>query len=266
MGFELKESYRIEDLLEIMRILRSENGCPWDKIQTHQSIRRDFVEETYEAIEAIDREDPVMLEEELGDVLLQVVFHARIEEEKDVFSFDDVCDGVCKKLILRHPHIFGDVTADTPEEVLKNWDAIKKQEKGQETYSDTLSAVAKTLPALMRSAKVQKRAGRAGFDYADTAEAMADLQSELSELQEAISGGDADAVDEEFGDLLFSCVNVSRFLHVDAEESLVRSTEKFIRRFTELERLANAAGIRMQEASMTTLNELWKEAKKHVHS
>ena len=266
MNFEFKENYRISDLLQIMRILRGEGGCPWDREQTHQSIRRNFIEETYEVAEAIDNGDTALLLEELGDVLLQVVFHTQMEAEQGTFSFDDVCDGICKKLILRHPHIFGDVTAETPDEVLKNWDEIKKQEKGQKTQSDAVRSVPKTLPALMRGAKVQQRAAKTGFDYPDLSDALGDLESELAELKEAISGGDRAAVDEEFGDLLFSCVNVSRFLHLDAEECLTRSTEKFICRFSEVEKLAEQNGTDMKTASLDELNQLWAQAKKLVQS
>ncbi len=264
MEFAFKSHYRIDDLLQIMRILRGEGGCPWDREQTHQSIRRNLLEETYEAAEAIDMGDSDLLLEELGDVLLQVVFHAQMEAERGSFSFDDVCNGICQKLILRHPHIFGDVTADTSEEVLKNWDEIKKQEKGQKTQSDALQAVSKTLPALMRSAKVQQRAAKTGFDYPGLSDAMGDLESELAELKEAAAGGNPETIEEELGDLLFSCVNVSRFLHLDAEESLTRSTDKFIRRFAEVEKLAYSKGVDMKAASLEELNQLWFEAKKKV--
>lgn len=167
VDFAFKETYSIEDLLAIMRILRGENGCPWDREQTHQSIRNNFIEETYEAVEAIDNSDPVLLEEELGDVLLQVVYHAEMEREAGRFSFEDVADGICQKLIQRHPHIFGDVVAGTTDEVLDNWDEIKKKTKGQTTYTDTLKSVPKVFPSLMRAAKVQKRAAKSGFAYPD---------------------------------------------------------------------------------------------------
>lgn len=266
MDFKRKERYRVEDLLEIMRVLRSENGCPWDREQTHESIRRNFIEETYEVVEAIDNRDKALLEEELGDVLLQVVFHAQMEAEEGAFDFDDVCDGICKKLILRHPHIFGDVVASTSEEVLRNWDEIKKQEKGQKTQTDAVLSVPKVLPALMRSAKVQQRAAKTGFDYPALDDSMKDLDSELCELKEAVASGNREAVAEEFGDLLFSCVNVSRFLHLDAEEALSFATEKFIRRFAEVEKLAGEQGIQMKDAPLDELNRLWAEAKTRVHS
>lgn len=265
MDFKYKEKYNIEDLLTIMRLLRSEDGCPWDREQTHQSIRKNLIEETYEAAEAIDREDMPLLKEELGDVLLQVVFHARMEEEKGNFSFDDVADGICKKLIVRHPHIFADVTADNAEQVLANWDSIKKKEKGQQTAAETLAAVSSALPALMRAQKVQQRAARAGFDYDETGQAMADLESEVRELREALASDDSTAVEEELGDLIFAAVNVARFSKTDAEEALSHSTEKFMRRFERVEQLAGEEKLDLKEAPLDELNRLWKRAKEMSH-
>ena len=163
MEFEFKNRYTIDDLLNIMKILRSENGCPWDKVQTHESIRTDLIEETYEVCEGIDANSPEMLREELGDLLMQVVFHSQIETEQGNFNFDDVCNDICQKLVYRHPHVFGTVQADTEEEVLKNWDALKKKSKHQETSTETLESVPKTFPALLRGEKVCKRASRAGL-------------------------------------------------------------------------------------------------------
>ena len=182
---EVKHDF--SSLVRIMALLRAEDGCPWDREQTHESIRANMIEETYEVVEAIDRKDSAMLCEELGDVLLQVVFHAQMEEEENGFDFDDVCDGICQKLILRHPHIFGDVVAKTSEQVLKNWDEIKKKEKGQNTASDTLRSVPAVLPALMRAEKVQHRAAKTGFDYSNAAEAMTDLKKEVVELEDAMA-------------------------------------------------------------------------------
>ena len=260
--FQIKEKYGIQDLLEIMRILRSPEGCPWDREQTHQSIRTDFLEETHEALEAINNDDAEALKEELGDVLLQVVFHARIEEEREVFAFDDVVDGICKKLVVRHPHVFGQETADSAGQVLRNWDAIKRQTKGGKTQADLLQSVPRTLPALMRAAKVQNRARRVGFDWPDVSGALEALDSETAELKEAIAGGDAAMVEEELGDLLFSAVNVSRFVKADAEQALTGATDKFIRRFARVERLARERGLDMGASSLEELDVLWKEAKK----
>ena len=188
--FPLKEKYGFDDLVKIMRVLRGPGGCPWDAEQTHASIRKNFIEETYEAIEAIDAQDSVLLQEELGDVLLQVIYHAAMEEEQGNFSIDDVCDGVCKKLVIRHPHIFGDVKADTAEEVLSNWETIKQQEKGQKTATETLKSVPKVLPALMRAEKIQKRASRAGMDYDSAADALRDLCCDARYAQNAAQMGE----------------------------------------------------------------------------
>ena len=262
--FQVKEKYGIQDLLEIMRILRSPEGCPWDREQTHQSIRTDFLEETHEALEAINNGDAEALKEELGDVLLQVVFHARIEEEQGVFAFDDVVDGICKKLVVRHPHVFGQETADSTGQVLRNWDAIKRQTKGGKTQADLLQSVPRTLPALMRAAKVQNRARRVGFDWPDVSGALEALDSETAELKEAIAGGDAAMVEEELGDLLFSAVNVSRFVKTDAEQALTGATDKFIRRFARVEQLARERGLDMSASSLEELDALWKEAKREL--
>lgn len=261
MDFQYKETYTISDLLEIMRLLRAPNGCPWDRVQTHESIRKNFIEETYEVIEAIDKADYDLMREELGDVLMQVIFHSIMEEETGRFTFDDVCDEVCKKLIIRHPHVFGTVNAETPDEVLKNWDAIKMQSKSQEKIADSVDDVAKSLPALMRAQKVQKRSAKSGMDFKDAEDAASKIPEELSELREAAAASDKDRLSEELGDLLFSVVNVARFLDVDAEEALTRSTDKFSRRFRDVETLAAQRGIDMKTAPMSLIDSLWEEVK-----
>lgn len=262
VDFGRKNKYSIDDLLCIMKVLRGENGCPWDREQTHSSIRKNFIEETYEVVEAIDSDDKELMKEELGDVLLQVIFHTVMEEEKMHFDFSDVCDGICKKLITRHPHIFGDVTAETSEKVLENWDAIKKQEKNQSTYTESLKSVPKMLPALMRSEKIQHRASRAGFDFENLEQVMPCIDAELQELKDAVAGGSKDEISEELGDLLFSVVNVSRFLKTDAEQSLYNSCDKFISRFEKVEELARERNIDMKTAGMEVLDGLWDEVKK----
>ena len=259
--FTFKPAYDIFDLLQIMSILRSENGCVWDREQDHHSIRNNFIEETYEAVEAIDQEDPVLLQEELGDVLLQVVFHTEMEKERNTFDFHDICDGICKKLIHRHPHVFGNVEVSSSGEVLDNWDKIKKEEKQQQTATSTLEGVSKALPSLMRSYKVQKRAAKTGFEYPDIADAVGDLKSELTELEEAMAGKNGDEIMEELGDLLFSVVNVARMLGKDPEEALYRSTDKFIRRFSEVENIAVSDGIDLKSCTIDEMNRLWKIAK-----
>lgn len=261
-GFTRKEHYTFDDLTGIMKLLRGEGGCPWDREQTHESIRRNLIEETYEAVEAIDTQDRVLLQEELGDVLLQVVFHAEIERQAGSFDIGDVINGICEKLIDRHPHIFGDVSVSGTAEVLRNWEAIKKVEKGQKTQAETLEAVPKVLPALMRSDKVQQRAAKVGFDWPDTAGAMEKAQEELGELQQAVAAGDKAACEEELGDLLFSLVNVSRHLKAEPEEALTRACDKFIARFTQAEKLAAARGQELRGMSPEGLDALWNEAKK----
>ena len=263
--YQQKDHYSINDLLDIVRLLRGEGGCPWDREQTHQSIRSDLIEETCEVIEAIDLEDAELLREELGDVLLQVVFHCRIEEEQSSFKFDDVCNEVCKKLIIRHPHVFGDVTANTTDQVLKNWDAIKMETKGQERYTDTLTSVAKSLPALMRAQKVGKRAMRAGMDFRCAEDAIACISNEKSELDAAVISGDQQAIHEELGDLLFSCVNAARHLGIDAEQALKDSTEKFIKRFSVTEELVRNDNIDMKELPIEELDVYWDKAKNIIN-
>ncbi|MBQ2944105.1 MAG: nucleoside triphosphate pyrophosphohydrolase [Ruminococcus sp.] len=261
MDFQFKDNYNFNDLVNIMKILRKPGGCPWDAEQTHKSIRRDFLEETYEAIEAIDTEDSELLCEELGDVLLQVVFHSQIEQDAGGFTIDEVCDGICKKLIIRHPHVFSDVIAETPDKVLENWDAIKMQTKEQKSYAETLNSVSHAMPALMRAHKVQKKAAKYGFDWDDASGALSKLSEEVSELSQAIGEGNHDSCYEELGDVLFSVVNVSRFIGVDPEESLASSVDKFITRFSGVESLAAERGINMKEASLAELDALWDEVK-----
>lgn len=264
--YQQKDNYSINDLLDIVRLLRSEGGCPWDIKQTHESIKNDFLEEVYETIEAIDCKNPAMLREELGDVLLQVVFHTRIEEEKSSFSFDDVCDEICKKLIVRHPHVFGEVKADSTDEVLKNWDEIKMQTKGQESYTETLTSIAKPLPALMRAQKVGKRAMRAGMDFSCAADAIACISAEKAELDKAVESGDRQNIEEELGDLLFSCVNAARHLGVDAELALKSSTEKFIKRFSLTEDLTRSDNLDMKNLSIEELDVYWEKAKNIINT
>lgn len=266
VDYQQKKHYSIDDLIEIVKLLRGEGGCPWDREQTHTSIRSDLLEETCEVIEAIDLNDPELLREELGDVLLQVVFHCRIEEENGSFVFDDVCDEVCKKLIVRHPHVFGDVSVEGTDEVLKNWDAIKMKTKNQETYTDTLNSVAKSLPALMRAQKVGKRAMRAGMDFRCAEDAVACISAEKAELDKAIANNDTANIEEEIGDLLFSCVNAARHLGVDAEQALKNATEKFIKRFSITEELTAKDKLDMKDLPIEELDVYWAKAKHKIDS
>lgn len=260
--FIKKEKYDINDLNEIMHILRAPDGCPWDAEQTHKSIRKNFIEETYEVLEAIDNDDPELLKEELGDVLLQVVFHSNMEEEAGRFDLNDVADGICKKLIIRHPHVFGDVKVSGSDEVLSNWDDIKKQTKGQKTQTETMNSIPKVFPALMRAQKVQQKAKKVGFDWPDINGALDKLQEEIEELRQAIDKKDQDSCKDELGDVFFSAVNIARFLKLDAEEALTGSTDKFISRFSIVEKLAKESGKDMRDMSLEQLDELWDKAKK----
>lgn len=259
--FKLKEKYEIGDLIGIMRILRSPDGCPWDREQTHQSIRHNFLEETYEALEAIDTSDTELLKEELGDVLLQIVFHARMEEEAGRFSFDDVADGICKKLIVRHPHVFADVSVGSSDEVLDNWDDIKLKTKGISSQGESMAKIPKVYPALMKSQKVQEKAKNSGFDWDDADGAFDKVTEESAELKEALLSGDSDRIRDELGDLLFSVVNVARFCKQDAETALSQATEKFVSRFTLVEQFAAERGFDMKSMTTQELDKLWKEAK-----
>ncbi len=259
IDFEYKTTYDVSDLRHIVKILRGEGGCPWDREQTHESIRREFIEEVYEAVEAIDEGSPEHLKEELGDVLLQVVFHASLEEDAGRYDLDAVADGVCKKLILRHPHVFGDVSVADSAEVLQNWDKIKRVEKHQATVTSSLESVAKSLPALWRAEKIQKKAAKAGFDWESIAGALDKIDEEAAELRDAVASGSG--AYEELGDLLFSCVNVARFLKADPEEALRGACDKFISRFSKMEALAASRGKKPEELNLSELDRLWEEVK-----
>ncbi|HZJ78678.1 MAG TPA: nucleoside triphosphate pyrophosphohydrolase [Clostridia bacterium] len=261
-NFRFKDFYNINDLLDIMRCLRSPGGCPWDAEQTHDSIKKNFIEETYEVIEAINKNDSTLLKEELGDVLLQVVFHSQMEAEHGVFDFNNVVDGICNKLIDRHPHVFGKVSVGSVDDVLNNWDNIKRKSKNQKSSTSAMKSVPRELPALMRSTKIQQKAKSSGFDWPDINGAVEKLEEEISELKTAIFENDADSSFEELGDVLFSVVNVSRFLNCDAEESLTSATDKFVDRFSRVEELSEKHNIDMNNTSLEELDKLWDKAKK----
>lgn len=259
IDFEQKPSYDVSDLVEIVRILRAPGGCPWDREQDHKSIRRDLLEEAYEVAEAIDEESPEHLKEELGDLLLQVVMHARMEEEEGRTDLNGVADGICKKLIYRHPHVFGDVTVTGTGEVLANWDDLKKKEKHQETAADSVDAVARSLPGLWRAEKIQKKAAKVGFDWDSVDGAMAKLREETDELQTAIAEGSN--VSEELGDLLFAAVNVARFVKVDPETAMTAACDKFARRFRAVEEAARAQGKELSSMTLAEMDALWDAVK-----
>ena len=231
-SFEFKEKYDIHDLLKIMAILRAPGGCPWDAEQTHESIKKNFIEETYEVVEAINKDDAELLREELGDVLLQVVFHAQMEQEKGVFDFSDVADGICKKLIVRHPHVFGDVDVKSTDDVLTNWDAIKRKTKHQTSTTQAMASVPRELPALMRSQKLQHKAAKAG------AENPLDSVSYVEEKAAALHDG---VTPEKIGKLLFAAVAAARQNGIDAEEALTDVTDAFLSSFADFEKEEDGA-------------------------
>ncbi|NLB42138.1 MAG: nucleoside triphosphate pyrophosphohydrolase, partial [Clostridiales bacterium] len=257
---ELKDlnRYKFRHLVEIMEMLRAPDGCPWDREQSHESLKQYLIEETYEVLEAIDLKDMDKLAEELGDVLLQVVFHAQVAYEHGEFDIGDVITAVCQKMINRHTHIFGDVEVSSAEQVVDNWEAIKKEEKGLNSHTQVLKDIPKILPALMRSYKVQKKAALVGFDWDKTEDAVAKMEEELEELKEAYRSGNKEEIHEELGDLLFAMVNVSRFLKEEPEQALTGATEKFICRFAYIEENGDRP---LEEMTLQEMDTLWNQAK-----
>ncbi|MDR0862125.1 MAG: nucleoside triphosphate pyrophosphohydrolase [Oscillospiraceae bacterium] len=266
VDFENREKFTVYDLRRLVKILRSEEGCPWDREQTHESIRRSFLEEAYEVAEAIDERNPAHLREELGDVLLQVIFHAQIEDEQSVFDLDDVADAEVRKMLFRHPHVFGDETAATSGEVLENWDKLKRVEKGQATVTDSLRAVATSLPGLWRAEKLKKKAAKVGFDFADVHAALGKLREELGELEQAINAGDGGNAEKELGDVLFSAANVASFLEVDPEDALSGTCERFIERFELMERAATESGRALADLTPEEQDKLYRKAKAEIEA
>lgn len=258
-----------ERLMELIRALRSENGCPWDRVQTHESLRRDMIEEAYEAVDAVDRGNLVDLEEELGDVILQVALHSGIAEELGEFSFTSVMNRVTDKMISRHPHVFNvseeknDSNAVfSVDNVLEKWENTKRKEHGENTTTQSMRKIPKNFPALIRAEKVQKKAAKVGFDWDDVEGAFQKIGEEAGELLEAYRKGDQVNMKEEIGDLLFAVVNAARFLNVDPEEALNFTSDKFIRRFGYVEEQAIQAGTRPEEMTLEEMDKLWDEAKR----
>ncbi len=257
-------SGRLEALEEILAKLRSENGCPWDREQTSLSLRNKLLEEAYEVIEAIDLEDAELLQEELGDLLLHIAFQARIAQEQGDFAMHDVVRGICEKLIRRHPHVFGNASAKTSQEVADNWEKIKKAEKKER--QSALDGIPKDLPALMRAQKMQKKAAAVGFDFHSLPEAWKKFEEEKDELKEAVQAGESEHIKEEYGDLLFSLVNVGRFLKLDCEQTLREAAQKFLRRFLYVEARVKASKKRWSEFSLAQLDEFWLAAKQYENN
>ena len=262
LSFVCKERYTLQDFVQLISYLRSENGCPWDQAQTHESIRRNFLEEAYEAVEAIDQGELTHMREELGDVLMQVLFHTDIERDAGHFDIDDVADDACKKLVRRHPHVFG-----TPEQRAagQDWELEKRRERGQTTVAESMESVSKALPGLWQAEKLQSKAAKVGYDWPDTETAFQKLPEETEELRAAIAAGDRDAIEEELGDLLFAAVKVGRFCGVDPEQAIRRSCEKFIRRFAGVERAALDAGRRLEDCSLDEMLKYYQNVKNQEH-
>lgn len=256
------KDYNINDLIAIVKRLREPDGCPWDKVQTHQSIKKDLIEESYEAVDALDNGTDHDFANELGDVLLQVVFHSVLASERGAFEFNDVVAEICNKLISRHTHVFGPDHAGNVDEALNNWEKNKKKEKGLETYTQVLKDVPNYYPALMRAAKVQKKAKKSvGFDWDNIEDVYSKVYEEIDELKEAQVNGKREQIEEEFGDLLFAVVNLSRFLDVDAESALTAGCTKFIDRFEKMENLAKERNLNLEKLSLNEQDELWNEIK-----
>lgn len=262
-GQRVGRSYDLAPLVEMMDNLRSPGGCPWDLEQTHSSLKRYMVEEVYEVLEAIDLGDAEKLCDELGDLLLQVVFHARIAEEKGDFSIQDVVDGVTEKMLRRHPHVFANVVADTPADVMINWEKIKLAEKGAQQRVSQLDGVSIGLPALIRAFKLQSKAKKVGFDWSVIEDVWQKVSEETAEFKEVYQQKNADQMEAEMGDLLFAIVNVARFAGVEPETALHRTNNKFIKRFKSMESMAFQRGIQLEKLPLIQLDELWNEAKRH---
>lgn len=253
-------SHRFTRLVEVIAALRGPGGCPWDQKQTHESLRAHTIEEVYELIDAIDQEDDENITEELGDLLMHVVLHSQIGADSGYFSIDDVILSATKKMIHRHPHVFGDVQIDSADEVLTNWDALKEQEKGKQRNS-VLEGVPKHLPALAKAAKIQQKAAKVGFDWAEVKDVWAKLEEEIKEVEEAIISGKREDIEDEFGDVLFVIANLTRFYKINAEVALNRANQKFTSRFTYVEQRTKEKGKRLEEATLDEMEAYWQEAK-----
>jgi tetrapyrrole methylase family protein/MazG family protein len=258
-----RQGYDINDLLEIMRVLRGEKGCPWDREQDRQSLKPYLLEEAYEVLDAIEKKDVGLLKEELGDLLLQVVFHAQIADEEGEFDFGKVVEGICEKLIRRHPHVFGGQRARDSDGALDRWEASKRKEKGVRGYTAALMNIPKTLPSLMRSYKVQQKAALAGFDWDRIEDVMAKVKEELSELEEVYKNGEMSRIKEELGDLLFAVVNLARFENIRPELALRETVEKFIQRFAFIEKEALKMGKTLDRMTLDQMEQLWQASKVH---
>ena len=250
-----------EELVSIMTRLRSPTGCPWDREQTHLTLRPYLIEEAYEVLDALDNRDDGDFRDELGDLLLQVVFHAQIATEEQRFDIDDVARAINDKLVRRHPHVFGNTRADTADEVLTNWEKIKREEKGGKSRKSVLDGLPAGMPALLHAYRIQEKVARVNFDWDDVQAVLLTVGEEIDEVSKALEQGDKKKIEEEMGDLLFSMVNLSRHLNVPPEDALRRSNDKFMRRFRYIEAALELRGENLERATFEELDALWEEAK-----
>ncbi len=256
-------SKRFNNLLKIMSRLRGKKGCPWDKEQTRESLKPFIIEEAYEVIEAIDEKSPEKLKEELGDLLLQVVFHAQLAKEKKEFDMEDILTTLEEKLIRRHPHVFGDVPYEDAKEVLVQWEKIKKEEKANIERESMLDSVPKELPALLRAHRLQDKASRVGFDWKHIDDVFAKVEEEIKEFKGAVKEKKADEIEDELGDIFFALVNVARFLEINPEDALRKTISKFISRFRYIEEKAKEAKKELSDMTLEEMDKFWEEAKGH---
>lgn len=251
-----------DKLVQLMARLRGPDGCPWDRKQTTASLKPFLIEECYEVVDALDDGDPEKIREELGDLLFQIIFHARIAEEQGAFTIKDVIETNVEKMTRRHPHVFGEEKLETDKEVLANWEEIKKKEKGYRDRKSILEGVPRDLPSLLRAHRLQERAARVGFDWKHLNEALPKLDEELAEFKESLKKEDAAGIEEELGDVFFTLVNISRFLGVNPEEALRKTISKFIDRFRYIEEAAETAGRKLNDMTLEEMDRLWEESKK----
>lgn len=256
-----KERFSFDDFCLLVEVLRHERGCPWDREQTHKSIRKNMIEEAYEAAEAIDIDSPELLCEELGDVMLQTLLHSSISNANGGFDVNDVITGICRKLIVRHPHVFGDVTVSGTGEVLSNWESIKQATKGTKTAMESIENISGALPALVRADKIGRKAAKHNFDFATAEAALDKAEEEITELREALVNGDIQHIEEEAGDLFLAVVNTARLAGVDSEEALHKANQKFCKRFALVEKMTLSHGEVLKEKNAEEMLELWEKAK-----
>lgn len=257
--FIIKDQYNLSDFIALISFLRSDNGCPWDRVQTHQSIRRNLLEEAYELAETIDRDDKEHMKEELGDVLMQVLFHTSIESDAGLFNIHDVSDYACKKLVSRHPNVFGEKTD-------LDWDQLKRLERGEQSVFSEMNDVSRALPALWRAEKIQRKAAKVGYDWPDISFALDKIEEETQELRDGITNHDPDNIVEEIGDLIFAVVDVARMLGVDPEYAVHRTCEKGLHRFQYMEQEAAKQGKRMEDMSLSEKEQLHQLARQNLEN